>query len=192
MPRFLFCFCLGGVVFAQSQLALMLGGLPAFDRAAVRSGGGLALQANYGLGLHQWGPVLVIGEVHLLANGLRDVTSDNRLAIRDYATLYLHPGIRLAFRAGDRVAPFVAAGFGYTQYHGSEFLLTGAPNPFRPRQHTFGGNIGAGVDVRLWRFLGLRGEVRNFISPSPQFNAASTGTQNNPVVSGGFTLNWGR
>jgi len=45
------------------------------------------------------------------------------------------------------------------------------------------------LDYRLFRFIGLRGEVRDFFSGNPNLSVAlSSSTQHNVVASGGITL----
>ncbi len=50
-------------------------------------------------------------------------------------------------------------------------------------------DFGGGADVRFWRFIALRGEIRDFFTGSPAYNALSiTGGQHNVVAGGGFVL----
>lgn len=52
-------------------------------------------------------------------------------------------------------------------------------------------DFGGGLDYRLFRFLGLRGEVRDFFSGSPNLNVALfSSTQHNIVPSGGIVVNF--
>jgi hypothetical protein len=45
------------------------------------------------------------------------------------------------------------------------------------------------LDFKLFRFIGLRGEVRDFLSGNPDLNVAlNSGTQHNIVASGGVIL----
>ncbi len=51
---------------------------------------------------------------------------------------------------------------------------------------------GAGRDVKFWRWIGLRGEIRDFYTGSPAYNIpAINGGQHNIVAGGGFVLKWG-
>jgi hypothetical protein len=50
-------------------------------------------------------------------------------------------------------------------------------------------DYGGGLDYRLFRFIGLRGEVRDFFSGNPNLSVAlSSSTQHKVVASGGITL----
>ena len=181
----------------KNELGLTLGGLFPFTRDAVpaslRSGPGVALQANYARRLKAGERVAWFGEVHFMANGLRETTVANPRGVRDYATLFITPGLRVKFAPNARLSPYLFAGFGYTQYHSSELLQNRTPSPVRDRQHTYGGRFGGGADLRVWRFFSLRGEFADFVSPNPRYNIALRGgVQNNPVISGGFVINWGQ
>ena len=50
-------------------------------------------------------------------------------------------------------------------------------------------DYGGGLDFRLFRFIGLRAEVRDFLSGNPGLNIAlNSSTQHNVVASGGVVL----
>jgi hypothetical protein len=50
-------------------------------------------------------------------------------------------------------------------------------------------DFGGGVDYTLFRFLGLRGEVRDLVSGNPNLNVAlSSSTQHNVISSGGIVV----
>lgn len=180
--------------FAQKQeIGLLLGRLGGGDRnsgaAKVSLNGGTALQANYGRRVWQSGPVAIYGEVHFLANPQRTVDSPNGAATRDVASLFVTPGIRVKFGPGRAIAPYVVAGGGYAAFEQSVTQLNGQPNaaPRTVNRGVF--DYGGGVDVKFWRFIGLRGEVRDFYSGSPAFNLpALRGGQHNPVASIGFVI----
>jgi len=43
----------------------------------------------------------------------------------------------------------------------------------------------------VWRFLALRGEVRDFYTGTPDYNLRITGRQHNVVAGAGLVLRWG-
>jgi len=48
---------------------------------------------------------------------------------------------------------------------------------------------GGGVDLKLWKFVGLRMEIRDFYTGSPSYNAGQIhGGQHNVVAGGGLIL----
>ena len=182
----------------KHELGLTLGGIVSQDRGQAphdaRLTGGTALQANYGYRV--WGneKLAVFGEVHFLANGQRQIDSANSAVTRDVATAYVTPGVRVKFRPNAAIAPYVAAGGGYALYEQSHFQRDGAPNPAPRFLHRGALQFGGGVDVRFWKWIGLRGEVRDFYTGSPAFNlpAGPRGGQHNIVVGGGFVIRWGQ
>jgi opacity protein-like surface antigen len=179
----------------KHEVGLTLGGLLPQDRGinpnAIHMGAGTALQANYGRRLTS-GPVEFSGEVHFLANPQRVVDSTNPAATRDVATIYVTPGIRLKFASKSSFSPYIAVGGGVAFYEQSLLQKDGHPNP-APRDISRGVfNFGGGVDTGLWRWIGLRAEIRDFYSGSPAYNLPGlNATQHNVVAGGGLVLKWG-
>ena len=100
--------------------------------------------------------------------------------------------LRLAFNLkllpGSRLSPWAAVGGGYALYQQSAQLSNGqnSPNKFLNRD-VF--DYDDGLDYRLFRFIGLRGEVRDFFSGNLNLNTAlNSSTQHNVVASGGIIL----
>jgi hypothetical protein len=189
------CFCQS--VFAEKhEIGLTLGGLLPQDLGtnpnAIRLGAGTALQANYGRRLINARLVEVSGEVHFLANAQRVVGSTNPLSTRDVATIYVTPGIRVKFGAKSSFSPYLAAGGGIAWYQQSLLQKDGRPNT-APRNVNPGVvDFGGGVDTNLWRWIGLRAEIRDFYSGTPAYNLPEPGSrQHNVVAGGGFVLKWG-
>jgi hypothetical protein len=180
----------------RHELGLTLGALLSQERGSgssrIELGSGTALQANYARRLWENDKAALLGEVHLLANPQRVVASDSRLASRDVATLYITPGIRVRFAPKAGVRPYVAIGGGYALYEHSRLRIDGRPND-APRHRSGGAfDVGGGVDVDLWRWLGLRGEIRDFFTGSPAYNVDGIGGgQHNLVAGGGFVIRWG-
>jgi len=172
-----------------------LGGLFPGDRGTapntVRLGGGTAMQANYGHRLIA-GRAAVYGEVHFLANPQRIVGSGNPASTRDVATIYVTPGIRVKFAPARPVSAYVAVGGGWAVYEQSLLRIDGAPNQAPRDIHRGAFDFGGGVDTKLWRWLGLRAEIRDFYTGSPAYNLPNLGGgQHNVVAGGGFVLKWG-
>lgn len=184
--------------FAQKhELGLTLGRLFSQDRDSgfnsVSLTSGTALQANYGYRLGGNDAVAIYGEVHFLANAQRKIDSPNDAVTRDVATLYVTPGIRVKFAPNSPVAPYFAVGGGYALYEQSFFQLNGDDNPAPRFTHRGAFQFGGGVDLKFWRWIGLRGEIRDFYTGSPSFNLplGPSGGQHNVVAGGGFVLKWG-
>jgi opacity protein-like surface antigen len=180
--------------FAQKQeLALTLGGT-ANDLATalnVSVSSGRALQANYAYRFWANGTLAISGEFHFLANPLRNVSGASFLT-KDFASLYLTPGVRVKFNPAGRIQPFGVIGGGYALYEQSTETIGGAPNP-APRHINRGAfTFGGGVDIKILQWVAVRGDVRDFYTGRPIYNLPSLdGGQHNVVASGGFVVRWG-
>jgi opacity protein-like surface antigen len=185
------------IAMAQNQeIGLTLGRIHGPSRSSTNGsidlGSGLALQANYGYRFFLSRNVALSGEVHFLANGLRDVHSAVPSATRDVATIYVTPGLRLKFAPGTRFSPYVVGGGGYALYEQSFYrqdrLSNQAPRFTNRGVLAFGG----GADIPVWKWIGARFEARDFYSGNPSFNTPVIGSgQHNVVASGGFVLSFG-
>ena len=178
----------------KNELAFGLGGIPALSRSgspSLDAGAGVAYQVNYGrrfLGGNKWS---IYGEINFLASPLREVSSSVNTATKNFASLYITPGIRVKFRPASRVSPYAVIGGGYADYEQSLTRIDGRANQ-APRQLARGVfDFGAGVDVHVWRFVALRGEARDFYTGAPNYNVQSiSGGQHNVMVTGAFVLRW--
>jgi hypothetical protein len=86
--------------------------------------------------------------------------------------------------------PVTAANATVPQNYASLYLAPGVRLKFFPNSRLSPwAAAGGGLDYRLFRFIGLRGEVRDFFSGNPNLNTAlSSSTQHNVVASGGIIL----
>ncbi len=177
----------------KHEVGLTLGGLLSKAResgpARLELGSGVALQANYGYRFFERPNYALYGEVHFLANPQRQVTSADQTLTRDVATIFLAPGLRLKFLPHKAIAPYVAAGAGYAAFEQSTARLDSQPNSASRELSRGVFDFGAGVDVKFWRFVGLRAEVRDFYAGSPAYNTRVIGGgQHNVVAGGGLVL----
>jgi hypothetical protein len=184
------------VVAQRHELGLTLGRLSGPTRASsageIQLSSGVGLQANYGYRLLQTRRVALFGEVHFLANGQRTISSNNSAATRDVATLFVTPGVRVAWTDFRRFVPYATVGGGYALYEQSYFRLDGASNEAPRFTHHPAFSYGGGMNVPVWRFIGVRVEARDFYTGNPSFNTVVAGRgQHNVVAGGGFVLSWG-
>jgi len=182
---------------ARHEIGLTLGGLLSqtrgSDGARLDLGSGIALQANYGYRFAGGRRAALFGEVHFLANPLRDVASDNKTFTRDVATIFLTPGLRLKLNGAGRISPYGAIGGGWAVFEQSIAQLNGSANPASRLVNHGAFDYGAGVDVKFWRFVGFRGEVRDFYTGGPSYNTRLiSGGQHNVVAGGGLVLKFGK
>jgi hypothetical protein len=127
-------------------------------------------------------------EIQFVAIPNRPVSSATAVVPHSYASLYLTPGVQLKLLSGSRLSPWAAVGGGYALYEQSAQLSNGqnSSDKFLNRG-VF--EYGGGLDYRLFRFIGLRGEVRDFFSGNPNLNTKlSSSTQHNIVATGGIIL----
>jgi len=177
----------------RHEIGLTLGGLLGAQHTGGSTrldlGSGVALQANYGYRLLGGETAALYGEVHFLANSLREVSSSDRTLTRDAATIFLTPGLRVKFFPTRSVAPYFAVGGGWAVYEQSTNTLNGSPNPASRLVNHGAFDYGGGVDFKFWRFVGLRAEVRDFHAGGPSYNTtAISGGQHNVVAGGGLVL----
>ncbi len=180
----------------RQELGLLLGGFKPASRtltvtppAKADFTAGLTYYANYGIRIAGGGGASLWFEVPFAATPQHRIESASGLVTRDVATLYITPGLRLKFASGRRVQPYIAAGAGYALFEHSTLRGDGRENA-APRTLGRGAfQFGGGVDVAVWRWFGLRGEFRDFVSGSPAFNLPVKGSlQHNALFAGGFVL----
>ena len=181
----------------SQELTFSLGGIPGQTRTLAASPAATAgiaadrtLAVNYGHHLAGTKIVALYGEVEFVAIPNRGVTSATTVVAQNYASLYVTPGARLKLFPRSRISPWGAIGGGYALYQESAQLSNGqnTTNKFLNRG-VF--DYGGGVDYRLFWRIGLRGEVRDFLSGNPNLNAAPTSsTQHSVVASGGLIVSF--
>jgi hypothetical protein len=188
------CFAQEESTTGKSELALGLGGIPVLSRSntpGLDAGAGVALQVNYGRQFLRVRKVAILGEVNFLASPQRDVSSSVATATRDFASLYLTPGIRVKLFPDSKFSPYALVGGGYADYEQSTTRVDGRPNPVSREIARGAFDFGAGVDLKVWRFIGLRGEARDYFTGSPIYNVATiSGGQHNIAATGGIVLRW--
>lgn len=190
----LIVFAVAAPVSAQRQeVGLTLGRLLSSEQSAAGGhldlGGGTALQANYGFRIIESHVTALFVETHLLASPHRDVRANLPSATRDFAILYITPGLRVKFAPLGRISPYLAVGGGYALYEQSFMTISGQANPAPRHIHRGVVDFGGGVDAAVLRWLGLRFEIRDFYSGKPSLNVLTSGSGlHNVVVGGGFVL----
>ena len=187
--------CSGQEQAPKNELGFTLGGIPSLSRSTSQEsldpGAGTALGVNYGRRFVSGTKVALYGEVNLLANPQRDVTSNIGSATKNFASLYITPGVRLKFFPTSAISPYAVVGGGYADYEQSTTRLDGQPNSTSRELARGVFDFGAGVDVHVWRWIALRGEARDFYTGSPAYNVATiSGGQHNVAIGGGFVVRW--
>jgi len=193
-PLLMTALCAGQEAPPRNELAFGLGGLTRHRRSDVPMltlGPGVALQVNYGRRIWFTDTFALYGEVHFLASPSREITANTSVATHDVASLYITPGIRLKLRPTSKISPYFAAGGGYAEYEQSRLQLDGRPNTAPRELSRAAVDFGVGSDFRVWRWIELRGELRDFYSGSPAYNVPSIrGGQHNVVAGGAIVFRW--
>jgi hypothetical protein len=145
---------------------------------------------NYGHRLLHSNAADLLGELEFVAIPNQGLTSANAVVAQNYASLYVAPGFRVKFSHGGRLSPWGAVGGGYALYEESVRLSNGQPTTNRFLNRGLF-DFGGGLDFRLFRFIGLRAEVRDFYSGNPKVNVGlNSSTQHNVVSSGGLVFHF--
>jgi hypothetical protein len=157
----------------------------------IHSGKGLSFEGDYARRLIITPIFAISGEVPVLYNYKEKLNAGGfgaAVVPVSYKELFVTPAARLNLFPATAVSPWVSfgAGFGYISQRN---VLDFGSGPGNPGKSNTGAAIqgGAGLDVKLWRSLGIRGEVRDFWSQHPDFPLAPTGRsrQHNYFVGGG-------
>lgn len=128
-------------------------------------------------------------EVPFLASPAFTVATPGGSLPKEYAALYLTPGIRVTAWPNTAVSVFGSIGGGYARYSESKERANGGPNPDQRDTNAGALQFGAGVDVRALRWLGFRGEIRDVYTGARNFSIVTPRDRvHNVVASGGFVL----
>ena len=179
----------------KQEIGLTIGGLLNPDRAfhdpqgSVQSSSGISLGADYARRFWSGGNLALYGEVEFVANARDRQTASVAAAVpQSYATLYVAPGVRLKLRPTARFSPWAAFGGGYAQYEQARVLTDGQPFEDR-RVHRGVFDFGIGADYRVWRFVSVRAEIRDYVSGNPALNVELDGSlQHNVIPKGGIVF----
>jgi len=180
----------------KNEIGLLLGGIRTGQREITSFPGGTAdiqtgktYQVNYGRRFYSGKSTALYWEIHFTGTPSTDIQSTNLSVPRNYASLFLTPGIRVKFLPQSPLSPYLVVGGGYGRFDESDFLITDQPNTGKRGTNTGAFDFGGGADWKVWRFISARGEVRDFISGNPQLHVSLSGSkQHNVLISGGFAL----
>lgn len=93
-----------------------------------------------------------------------------------YSSIFVTPGLRLKLAPGAPISPYIATGGGLAHFNRSA-SQTPAGSSSTVNKGVW--DIGGGLDMKVAPFLGLRAEVRDFYSGSPELRLSQvTGTFN--------------
>ena len=181
-----------GQAVAQTRydVGLLLGATRTSDEgAALAFNRATTYQATFAWGVWEGSRTAVSVEVPFLASPAFTVTTPGGLLPKEYAALYLTPGVRVTLHPHGPVSVFGSAGGGYARYSESKERANGGPNPDQRDTNTGALQFGGGIDVRAVRWLGFRGEIRDVYTGARNVSIVTPhNAVQNVVVSGGFVL----
>ena len=102
---------------------------------------------------------------------LLDATSGGNPAL-DYSSLYITPGVRAKLPGIWRLSPWVSAGYGYARFTNSSARLDGTLNTSTGSKNSGALQLGGGLDFRIFKRIGVRGEVRDFYTTVPPLSVS--------------------
>jgi hypothetical protein len=121
-------------------------------------------------------------EVPFIASPAFTVTTPGPSLPLEYASLYLTPGVRVTFVPSGPISFFGAIGGGYARYSESTLKADRSANPGQRDTNTGALQLGGGVDVRGFGWLGFRGEVRDVYTGARRFSIPTPGEHVHNVI----------
>ncbi len=177
-----FSFLVGYVVTEDGEL-----NLPSIGKISIDDG--LTFQIAYGRRFVDAKAVSLHFEVVVAATPGKSIKASNVLLPSSYSSLFITPGVKLKLFPGFFITPFVAVGGGYARLTVSDTLISGQPNSGSRSSNAAVYNYGGGLEVKIFPFVSLRGEVRNFVSGRIDFNLpAFNDRQSNLIPAAGVVI----
>ena len=155
---------------------------------AIHAGNGTSFEIDYARHIMGNGNFLQLSlEVPIVFNPDEDLNYYFNVIPESYSSYFITPGARLNVFADTAISPWVSFGGGFGHFKESGNLVFSGKNPGSTGSTTGVFQFGAGLDVRVWHTLGIRGELRDFDSGVPQLNVdTGKSRQHNIYVGGGI------
>jgi hypothetical protein len=177
---------------AQSRfdVDLLLGSTRTTDEGSVlQFDRGTTYQATFALSVWRGGAADLSVEVPFIASPAFTVVPPRAAVPLEYASLYLTPGIRVTVLPRAQVSFFGAIGGGYARYSESKLKADRSPNLDQRDTNAGALQVGGGVDVRGFGWLGFRAELRDVYTGARNFSLATPAPPvHNVIGSGGFVV----
>jgi opacity protein-like surface antigen len=159
------------------------------SNTVIAFGNGLSVEGEYARRFLVTPVYAISAEAVVMYNRDEDINGGAYLAAvvpNHLSELFVTPGARVNLFPTTAVSPWVSLGAGFGHISESSQLIYGGTNPGKS---TTSAAIqgGIGLDVKVWKRLSIRGEVRDFWSGAPDFPLAPTGKtrQHNYFVGAG-------
>lgn len=89
---------------------------------------------------------------------------------KDFSSFFFTPGLKVKLIPFSKFNPYFVAGAGFARLNPSDIRIDGQPLQSGSSK-TYGAyTIGGGIDVKVFPFVSLRGEVRDVRTGSPQLS----------------------
>ncbi|HET9406520.1 MAG TPA: outer membrane beta-barrel protein [Candidatus Sulfotelmatobacter sp.] len=154
---------LGAALSASAQkndVGVTFGGYITFDNP-LNIGAAFAVEGSYARRIASVPLLAVSAELPIAGSTKSSIpTLNGTVLARSYTSLFISPGLRVRLAPRFFLSPYVAAGVGYGRFNRQLF------NGLTSSDGAFVVDIGGGLDIKILRFVSLRGEIRDFNSSS--------------------------
>lgn len=134
----------------------------------------LAIEGNVGFRLASVPFLSLYLEVPVAGTLDTTVPASALTSVGTYSSIFVTPGLRLKLAPSFPVSPYIATGGGLAHFNRS---ASQTPAGASSSVNKGVWDIGGGLDMKVAPFLGLRAEVRDFYSGSPELRLSQvTGT----------------
>ena len=152
-------------------------------------GNGLSVEGEYARRFLVTPVYAISAEAIVMYNRDEDINGGAYLAAvvpNHLSELFVTPAARVNLFPTTAVSPWVSLGAGFGHISESSHLIYGGTSPGKGTT-SVAIQGGIGLDVKVWKRLSIRGEVRDFWSGEPDFPLAPTGKtrQHNYFVGAG-------
>ena len=161
--------------------------VPSFD-TSLRFGKGLSFEANLATRLKGGeGLAALTVEIPVVYNPDEDIHYSVNVVPKQYSSIFITPSLRANLLPEAPFSPWLSLGGGYGHFSEDSKLEFFGDNPGKTGTSTGVFQFGGGLDVRVWRWLGVRAQVRDFYSGVPHLNVdTGRSRQHNYLVGGGI------
>jgi len=155
----------------------------------IHFGKGLTFEAEYSRRFYVTPIYAISGEIPFVYNHDIDLNAGeygHSVVPQDMKSFFITPAARVNLFPTTAVSPWVSLGGGVGHFSQSKNLIYGGDNTGKSTTN-FTLEAGFGLDVKVWRKLSIRMDVRDFWSGEPDFPLAPTGKSrmHNFFVGGG-------
>ncbi len=155
----------------------------------IHVGKGLTFEGEYARRMFVTPVFSISAEAVVMYNHDADVNAGeygHSVVPSDFKELFVTPAAKVNLFPTTAVSPWVSFGAGFGHISQNNQLIYGGVNPGKSTTSAVIEG-GFGLDLKVWRKLSVRGEVRDFWSGEPDYPLAPTGKtrQHNYFVGGG-------